>query len=344
MWCSATAPIPIRPARSRIPAPSLVAGGAAVVAYVLGTRGDPQDLDASAPHLVRGRGHRHPDLGAGGEGRGGDRRRRPTWPRRARDPAAGRPADLLGQAARRRRAHAAPGGGAARGRVPGARRGPWRPGRGLLPPRPGPVHHRARPAAPADAGRAGVRQRGRARRRACPGWPPAIRSCMPRTASRPGPPAGSGTAPARCARRGPDRASRRRLHHPGADRLPAPGHLEPDQVLVVSDQWRRILEADYAVSATVVRNGVDLRRYQSADSAPGGGPAGARRRGRPAADPHRRRHRAAQGQRHAGPRDRPAAGRRAEPGARRRGRALVPGLPRLPGTGVLPAPGAGPGS
>ena len=41
---------------------------------------------------------------------------------------------------------------------------------------------------------------------------------------------------------------------------------EPDQILVVSDQWRRILEADYAVSATVVRNGVDLRRFQSADS------------------------------------------------------------------------------
>jgi glycosyltransferase-like protein len=40
---------------------------------------------------------------------------------------------------------------------------------------------------------------------------------------------------------------------------------EPDRVLVVSDQWRRILKADYAVSATVVRNGVDLRRFQSAD-------------------------------------------------------------------------------
>ena len=40
---------------------------------------------------------------------------------------------------------------------------------------------------------------------------------------------------------------------------------EPDQVLVVSDQWRRILEADYAVRATVVRNGVDVRRFQRAD-------------------------------------------------------------------------------
>ena len=40
---------------------------------------------------------------------------------------------------------------------------------------------------------------------------------------------------------------------------------EPDKVLVVSDQWRRILEADYGVSATVVRNGVDVCRFQSAD-------------------------------------------------------------------------------
>ena len=40
---------------------------------------------------------------------------------------------------------------------------------------------------------------------------------------------------------------------------------EPDKVLVVSDQWRRILAADYGVSATVVRNGVDVCRFQSAD-------------------------------------------------------------------------------
>ena len=40
---------------------------------------------------------------------------------------------------------------------------------------------------------------------------------------------------------------------------------EPDKVLVVSDQWRRILEADYGVSAMVVRNGVDVCRFQPAD-------------------------------------------------------------------------------
>jgi glycosyltransferase-like protein len=48
---------------------------------------------------------------------------------------------------------------------------------------------------------------------------------------------------------------------------------EPDRVLVVSDQWRRILEEDYAVSATVVPNGVDMRRFQAA----GRGPAAALR-------------------------------------------------------------------
>ena len=40
---------------------------------------------------------------------------------------------------------------------------------------------------------------------------------------------------------------------------------EPDQVLVVSEQWRRIIAEDYGISATVVRNGVDLDRYRSAD-------------------------------------------------------------------------------
>ena len=41
--------------------------------------------------------------------------------------------------------------------------------------------------------------------------------------------------------------------------------IEPDKVLVVSDQWRRTLEAHYGVGATIVHNGVDFRRYQSAD-------------------------------------------------------------------------------
>jgi glycosyltransferase-like protein len=40
---------------------------------------------------------------------------------------------------------------------------------------------------------------------------------------------------------------------------------EPDKVLVVSEQWRRILREDYAVSATVVPNGVDAGRFRSAD-------------------------------------------------------------------------------
>lgn len=37
--------------------------------------------------------------------------------------------------------------------------------------------------------------------------------------------------------------------------------LEPNRVLVVSEQWRRILRADYGVDAAVVPNGVDLGRF-----------------------------------------------------------------------------------
>lgn len=37
--------------------------------------------------------------------------------------------------------------------------------------------------------------------------------------------------------------------------------LEPDRVLVVSEQWRRILRADYGVDPVVVPNGVDLERF-----------------------------------------------------------------------------------
>ena len=41
--------------------------------------------------------------------------------------------------------------------------------------------------------------------------------------------------------------------------------LEPDKILVVSEQWRRILRDDYGVTATVVPNGVDASRFQAAD-------------------------------------------------------------------------------
>ena len=41
--------------------------------------------------------------------------------------------------------------------------------------------------------------------------------------------------------------------------------LEPDKILVVSEQWRRILRDDYGVTATVVPNGVDAGRFQAAD-------------------------------------------------------------------------------
>ncbi len=41
--------------------------------------------------------------------------------------------------------------------------------------------------------------------------------------------------------------------------------LEPDEVLVVSEMWRRILRDDYGVSAAVVPNGVDVVRFAGAD-------------------------------------------------------------------------------
>jgi glycosyltransferase-like protein len=41
--------------------------------------------------------------------------------------------------------------------------------------------------------------------------------------------------------------------------------LEPDRVLVVSQEWRRILADEYGISATVVHNGVDPARFRSAD-------------------------------------------------------------------------------
>ncbi|HET8969904.1 MAG TPA: MSMEG_0565 family glycosyltransferase, partial [Candidatus Nanopelagicales bacterium] len=43
--------------------------------------------------------------------------------------------------------------------------------------------------------------------------------------------------------------------------------LEPDEVLVVSQMWREIMLRDYGVTAAVVSNGVDLRRFAAADRA-----------------------------------------------------------------------------
>jgi len=42
--------------------------------------------------------------------------------------------------------------------------------------------------------------------------------------------------------------------------------VEPDQVLVVSQQWQRILRDDYGVTATVVHNGVDVARFRDSGS------------------------------------------------------------------------------
>jgi glycosyltransferase-like protein len=43
--------------------------------------------------------------------------------------------------------------------------------------------------------------------------------------------------------------------------------IEPDHVLVVSEYWRRLLEADYGVDAQVVPNGVDPARFPPIDAA-----------------------------------------------------------------------------
>ena len=40
--------------------------------------------------------------------------------------------------------------------------------------------------------------------------------------------------------------------------------LDPDQVIVVSEQWRSILATDYRITAQVVTNGVDVERFASA--------------------------------------------------------------------------------
>jgi glycosyltransferase-like protein len=47
--------------------------------------------------------------------------------------------------------------------------------------------------------------------------------------------------------------------------------VEPDRILVVSEQWRAILRDDYGAAAQVVPNGVDAARFRSADQALAGG-------------------------------------------------------------------------
>jgi glycosyltransferase-like protein len=42
--------------------------------------------------------------------------------------------------------------------------------------------------------------------------------------------------------------------------------LEPDRILVVSEHWRNLLHRDYGSTAEVVHNGVDVARFQAADS------------------------------------------------------------------------------
>ena len=210
----------------------IVASGATVIAYVLGARADRQGFDRQrrtlrdAGAIVTASAAEAARVAAAVAAAG------PPWPPRgARDGAigdgpagTGRPGHLLGQAARRCGPHRSPGRGAARGRVPGPDHRARRSRRGLLPSRPGAGHDHPRPAAPADPGGTGLRQRRRAGRG--PGPP---RGCLPRPAHPglhlspcrlPGQERGSYRPPGRRAHRPP----RRRLHQPLTHRVPAPGH------------------------------------------------------------------------------------------------------------------------
>ena len=71
--------------------------------------------------------------------------------------------------------------------------------------------------------------------------------------------------------------------------------LDPDRVIVVSQYWRRRLQDEFGVHAEVVTNGVSLRALPAAAGIRPGGAARQRRRDRAHAVPHRRGHRASEG-------------------------------------------------
>ena len=71
--------------------------------------------------------------------------------------------------------------------------------------------------------------------------------------------------------------------------------VEPDGLVVVSEQWRSILRSDYQVDATVIHNGVDPARFGPIDRRAPRPAAGHRRRNGPVPAAVGRRRRAAQG-------------------------------------------------
>ena len=173
---SATAHIPTRPGAIAGTCADIAAGGTAVVAYVLGARADAARARPAAPHAAGCGRDRHRERRRGGAGRGrrGGPPARPGH-RGAPVTSARLPVGLVTYSVKPRggAVHTvAPGGGAARGRVPGTGHRARRPRHRLLPSRPGAGHDHPRPAAPADPGRTGLRQRRRAGRRARPAWRP----------------------------------------------------------------------------------------------------------------------------------------------------------------------------
>ena len=254
----------------------IVASGAAVVCYVLGARADPQGFDrqrtvlAEAGAIVTASAAQAARVASAIAAR---QAARP--PRCAREapgqappdqPAGARgPGDLLRQATRRGGPHAGAGRGAARGRVPGAGDRARRPRGGLLPSGPGAVHHHRGSAQPADAGRTRLRQRGRAGQR-----PGRLAADYPILHTQ-------DCISARAACRVRDTAGGavviRTVHH--VDDFTSPSLidcqrqaiLEPDRVLVVSQQWQGILAEEYGTAAEVVHNGVDVTRFQAPDAA-----------------------------------------------------------------------------
>ena len=103
---------------------------------------------------------------------------------------------------------------------------------------------------------------------------------------------------------------------------------EPDQLVVVSEDWRNRLKADYGVDAVVIHNGVDADRFAPIDGRTARRAAATRRSGGSLRVLVRGRHRTAQGQRLPLPGDGRCSRDEPDPatGPGRGRRALVPGL------------------
>ena len=283
----------------------MAGGGPQVVAYVLGTEADPQGTRGSAPSSRRPAAivpqtnaraacaAAATRAAASRAGRGGRRERcRPVALRH-----------LLDQAARRRGAHAGARRGAARrgcagaGRRRSATRRPASSARCARRTRivPGPAgarRPRGRRSPPASTCLQRGPGRRRGRRSACAARPGLHRG--------PGRRAGPGRRVQPVAG-GPHRAPRRRLHQPGAHRLPA--RRDPR----ARRGPRR--SASCGARSSLRDYGVSAASCRTASTSRGSAPADRRRaaelravggRGRPAAAAGRRRDRAAQGQRHPG--------------------------------------------